>query len=284
MLRPLEEKEFERYAEASYALALDPTRSGYPTYTDGIKTREDFMERSKKAFSRENEGILLYERDGAVRGWIHYYRLPEDRYIGTCSFCIGEGMYDAVCEFVEHARRHWSGNELFLGFPRENTEAAAALAALGFEIIEQDYNDAIDMASYVPRPTSPDVIAINGENYSLFAPLHSQHEDMYWNSERIAQTLDQWKIYAAVKDGVVLGAIYFQIWEDRSMDEIFGVDFKDGIYDGEVFRSLLTVVLNEEKRRGAGHLVFFNDEESQADALACGFRCVGEYVCFKSAV
>ncbi len=28
-------------------------------------------------------------------------------------------------------------------------------------------------------------------------------------------------------------------------------------------------------------MIFFNEGESQTDAIACGFRCVGKYLCFK---
>ncbi len=35
-------EQVEKYLDFSYGLALDPTRSGYPTYTDGVKTKENF--------------------------------------------------------------------------------------------------------------------------------------------------------------------------------------------------------------------------------------------------
>ena len=73
MLTRLKESDFEKYAEFAYSLALDLTSSGYPTYADGIKTKEEFINRSRIAFARENEDILLYERDGQVCCWIHYY-------------------------------------------------------------------------------------------------------------------------------------------------------------------------------------------------------------------
>ena len=68
------------------------------------------------------------------------------------------------------------------------------------------------------------------------------------------------------------------------MPEIFGVDFPDGIYDRDVYRVLLTAALNDCKRRGAKHMIFFNEGESQTVAATCGFRCIGKYVCFKKAL
>jgi len=41
LIEPTKEQ-VEKYLDFCYGLALDPTRSGYPTYTDGVKTREYF--------------------------------------------------------------------------------------------------------------------------------------------------------------------------------------------------------------------------------------------------
>ncbi|MBR3258345.1 MAG: hypothetical protein IKF96_05075, partial [Eggerthellaceae bacterium] len=284
MLTPLEPEEFDRYVDFAYYLALDTTKSGYPTYTDGVKTREDFVERARKAFSRYNEEILLFRHGGRVAGWIHWYILPEDRYIDTCSFCIAEGMRTAIEAFVAFVCRRFPGNDLFLGFPKENVEAVAALTDLGFELIEESCNNVLDFASYQPLPEPADVVPITRENYGPFAALHDRETDMYWNTARILSALDGWRVLVALREGEAAGAIYHQVREDDlSMDEIFGVDFA-GDYDSEVFRELMAAVLNAEKRRGVAHMVFFDDDMTHADTLACGFRCVGQYVCFRKTI
>lgn len=280
MLRRLEEQDFDRWVEFAYELALDMTRSGYPTYADGIKTKEDFVTRARESFSKSAEGILLFEQDGITAGWIHYFYLPEDRYLDTCAFCIAAGMKEALAEFVAFAREHFPGSELYLGFPRENVEAVAALETGGFERIEESYNDAIAFEHYVFRPENAGILSITRENYELFSALHSQtNHDMYWNSERIRDAIDRWRIYVYLRNGKAAGAIYFM--DDEFMPEIFGVDFPDGVYDSETYRALLTAALNDAKRRGAKHMVFFNESGSQADALDCGLRCICEYVCYK---
>ena len=88
MLRICTEQEYQKYADFVYEIATDQSKSGYPTYSDGIKTKEMFLDRSQKAFSRDTENILLFEYEGTVEGWIHYYWLPEDRYLSTVSFNI----------------------------------------------------------------------------------------------------------------------------------------------------------------------------------------------------
>lgn len=282
MLKKLEKKDFDQYVEFAYELALDMTKSGYPTYADGIKTKNDFITRAREAFSRNGEEILLFERDGEVTGWIHYYHLPDDHYLGTASFCVAEGMREAITEFIEFAREHFYGSELYLGFPKENTEAVEALNAYGFERIEESYNNALNFEHYMQQPENADIVPITRENFQLFADIHSQYDDdMYWTSQKILNAIDGWRIFVLLREGKAAGAIYSRIFEDKTMSEIFGVDFHDGIYDSRVYKDLLTAVLNDDKRRGTKHMVFFCDDESQSDALACGFHCVGEYVCFQ---
>ena len=274
MLRRLEKQDFDRYVEFAYNLATDMTKSGYPTYADGIKTKEDFLARALGAFSNDNEEILLFEQNGKVAGWIHYYHLPDDRYLDTCAFCVDGGMKEALSEFISFARRRFPGSELYLGFPKENSEAVATLDAYGFERIEESYNNVLNFDLYTPQPVSAEIIPVTRNNFRLFSDIHSQHdEDMYWTSERILAAIDRWRIFVCLRSGKTVGAIYYS--ESKPVSEIFGVDFPDNVYDSEVYRALLTAALNNGKNRGTKHMVFFNAEQSQPDALACGFRCVG---------
>ena len=66
MLRPCSEDEFYKYADFAYELACDLTKSGYPTYCDGVKTKAMFIDRALKAFERETEQMLLFEVQGRV--------------------------------------------------------------------------------------------------------------------------------------------------------------------------------------------------------------------------
>lgn len=280
MLKKLKEQDFDRYVDFAYQLALDMTKSGYPTYADGIKTKDDFVARARRAFSADGEEILLYERNGKTEGWIHYYYLREDHYLDTCSFCIASGMGEALAEFIAFAEEHFPGSELYLGFPKENVEAVAALESQHFNCIEDSYHDILDLENYGIQPEDSGILFITRENYGLFSVLHSQSDgDMYWNETRILNAIEQWRIYVCLREGKAAGAIYYM--DDMRMPEIFGVDFPEGIYNSDVYRALLTAAKNDCKRRGARHMIFFNESESQTDAVICGFCCIGEYLCFK---
>lgn len=277
MLTPLKEEDFNKYIDFAYALALDPTKSGYPTYADGVKTKGDFITRSLKAFERAGEQILLYEREGKVAGWIHYYYLPEDKYLDTCSFCVAEGMSDAIREFIVFAREHYSGSRLYLGFPGENAEAVSTLRAEGFSCIERSCNDIFDLPQWEERPNEPGIVPVTRENFPLFRALHTQDEDMYRNSDRLLADLDDWRLLLYLRDGVPAGAI--QAMRDADMGEVFGIFFPED-FNAATFQALMKAALNGAKHDGAGTMVFFSDGREHEAALALGFRCVGEYVCY----
>ena len=141
MLRICTESEYRKYADFVYEIAIDQSKAGYPTYSDGIKTKEMFLERSAKAFTRDTENILLFEHDGIVEGWIHYYYLPEDDYLSTVSFNIDSHTEEALQEFLAFAQEQFKGYDLFLGYSKDNKKAVTYLTTHGFACIEEDYNN-----------------------------------------------------------------------------------------------------------------------------------------------
>ena len=48
-------EDVERYGEMAYALALDPGRSSYPTYGDGVKTKAKSRKSRKTSDNETSE-------------------------------------------------------------------------------------------------------------------------------------------------------------------------------------------------------------------------------------
>jgi len=69
MLKRIPENEAGRYIDPAYELALDQTRSAYPTYADGIKTKDEFAASFLEAAGGENDELLLFEQDGKTAGF-----------------------------------------------------------------------------------------------------------------------------------------------------------------------------------------------------------------------
>ena len=281
MLRPCTKEEFDRLSGFAYGLASDPARSGYPTYCDGVKTKEMFLERSAKAFERETERMLLFELEGEVQGIVHFYWIPEDLYVGTNLFLTAKETGLALSEFIAYAKKTFPGYDLFLGFPEDNAQAADFLAGRGYECIESDYNNTSFLDSFGPFPENSRAVLIGRENYELFQALHSRTEgDMYWNSDRICGDLDHWRIFVREENGKALGAVYYMDEKDGWL-EIFGIDVDGDARDEELYGDLLLAALSDARRRNGKVMTFFCEEEYESVALACGFKCVGKYLCFR---
>lgn len=69
-------EDIKKYGEFAYSIALNPAKSCYPAYTDGIKTKADFLSAAECAISKETSEVLLFSMDGNVEGWISYYWIP----------------------------------------------------------------------------------------------------------------------------------------------------------------------------------------------------------------
>lgn len=281
MLRNCTKTEFDLYVDFAYELATNIEKSAYPTYCDGLKTKEMFMERLSKAFERDTEEVLLFEIDGKIEGLIHYQWLPKDNYVATCSFNINTATGQALSEFIAYVREKCKGYDLYLGFPADNKVAIQYFEKQAFECIEDDYNNIAFMDKISVPSADKKLTRINKDNYHLFKILHDQIEgDMYWNSERIFEDLDHWVIYVEQNNDSPQGAIYYMDETDGWL-EIFGVDMDGGVIHQDIFRDLLIAALSDAKNKGGRVMTFFCDEDGEQTALECGFTCVGRYLCYK---
>lgn len=269
MLRIPTANEFEEYSERAYVLALDPSRSSFPSYADGIKTKEDFLAIAKRGFESENEEIYIFEHGGEMRGWIHFYVLTEDKYIGIEAFETDGFEKEQFAEFVALLKEKYSGYEVNAGFPSQNERAVSAAIENGFEIIEESAVNILFFSDYEPQSESGRVEPLTKNNLAVFAKLHDKVE-MYWNTKRLTEAYfggDKWRIYLTEKDGKA-AAIYFVYAENIA--EIFGLDFSDG-FDGTAAEELLTAALNEAKKNVSAKAMYWFTEDERETELAKRF-------------
>ena len=198
MLVPLQEKDFHKYIDFAYELALDPARTCYPVYYDGVKTRALFEADARKGISLPEDQILLYEEDGVIEGWLHYYYLPEDRYIAHRSCGIRRNTARALQELSEHLAARYPGCEWAVGFPSENQEALDWVKGAGFELLEDSQYYTFHFDQYIPGPEDPSVERITEKNFEKFQRVHRAIEgEMYWNCQRLREDLPSWDLFVA---------------------------------------------------------------------------------------
>ena len=285
MLTPLQEKDFDKYVNFAYELALDPARTFYHVYFDGIKTKADFIAKARRTFTRPTEEILLYQEDGAVEGWLYYFYQPEDRYLQLASSCVRRNMAQALEELSGYLAERYPGCDWWVGFPAENREAEAWAKGAGFRQFDDAQNYSFFFDRYGPVPDDPSVERITEENFEKFQRIHRTIEaDMFWNCRRVREKLSEWTIFVAEEDGVA-GEIMATSFKD-GMYEIFALCCEDGNYHEGLYRRLLTRLLNEGKRQGAKYLTFFvgTDDEMNRIMPALGFQLVGRYLGYQKKI
>lgn len=269
MLRIPTANEFEEYSERAYVLALDPSRSSFPSYADGIKTKEDFLAIAKRGFESENEEIYIFEHGGEMRGWIHFYVLTEDKYIGIEAFETDGFEKEQFAEFAALLKEKYAGYEVTAGFPSQNERAVSAAIENGFEIIEESAVNILFFSDYEHHFERGNSEPLTEKNLAIFEKLHDKVE-MYWNTKRLTEAYfggDKWRIYLTEKNGKA-AAIYFVF--AGNIAEIFGLDFSDG-FDDSSAEELLTAALNEAKKNGNAKAMYWFTEDERETQLAKRF-------------
>lgn len=288
MLLPLQEKDFDKYIDFAYELALDPAKTSYPAYFDGVKTKEGFVERAKDSFRRPDEDILLYLEDGKAEGWIHCYTIPKEHYVGQVSCSFRRGAAAALDEYAAYLAEKYPGYEWEMGFPAANREVLDWLERTpGFQFLEDSRHYQILFDQYTPVPEEPGLIRITEENFEKFRKIHQTIDsDMYWNAQRIFNDLPRWDLYVAEEDGV--GGEIASVYQGGGCYHPFAVAFSDGVFHENLCRRLLARAMNEGKEKGAVYLPFFVDptEERELDRMMpeLGFRLIGEYIAYRKRI
>lgn len=278
MLTPITGRELESHVGWAYSLALDLTRSGYPTYADGIKTREDFIGRARLGLARENEEMLLFSVDGQVCGWIQWYWLTDDQYAQAISFLTAAHTEAALKEFVAHAAEKCPGYALHLGFPTANAQAVHWLQQSDFRLLEQSVHHELFLnrcrLCEAPREVS---LMSGSDDEAAFRALHTA-TDLYWTAERIIADKNHWRVYLYRDGGRLTTALYAHV-SAGGWPEIFGMA---GAVNPPAYRALLTACLNDCKAAGCTHMTYFEEDERMLPVLAeLGFEIVSRYVCYQ---
>lgn len=276
-------EDINKYGGWVYNIALDQSKSGYPTYTDGFKTKEDFLRDARESVTGDAQEILLFFHEGNMEGWIEYFWIAEEKYLQLSGCNINTATEIALTDLLCILEERFQGYSLYFGFPKANVNAIEFLQKNGFACIEDDYNNSFFFDDYELRPVSENVAEADARNFVDFRLIHSQVEgEMYWTCDRIFEKLDSWKIYLYYEGGKAIGTIFFTGKGDYL--EIFGVEFLDEKFEKEKFRALMVTALNEGKSMGAKYLTFFCEEREQAVVEELGFCPVGQYVCYMKEV
>lgn len=272
MLTKITKNEFDRYVDFAYDLAMDLTKTSFPLYTTGIMGKSDFINRSKKALKSDREEILLFIKNNIVEGWIGYYFINEDKYIGISSILVRNGYDEALEELLIYWKQHFLGYKWDIYFPEENKTALTYMQSKGYLEKSKEVVDVLFFNNYNLRAEDNHIISINKNNFDYFRKLHSKCEEgMYWTSNKMLESIGDWEIFVYVEGNKPLAAIYYTSYGNKDL-EIFGIDTVDKEYDSEIIKALMISCLNKGKVNGARSMLFFNDKQIHEVIEKLGFN------------
>lgn len=274
MLRPVCAQEMDVLLDEFWPIALDLTRSTYPTYTDGVKTRADFAEAIRRAQQESWGEVLVHVHDGADNGLI-VIDVADDEFVSLHVCLTRAHQPECLAEALAYLRGKHRGKTLWLGFAPENAEILAFAVGNGFSLLDDSVNWNIALPDWLPVQPDIPVTAVSGGNYAAFRTLWTDR-DMYWNAERIEAAMDRWVLFVTA-DGH--GAV--ACMDEGVMLEIFGFQYREG-YDEAHHRALLTACLNAAKAKQAKYLTYFSDRNEAAVMQSAGFRRVSDYCCYET--
>ncbi len=263
--------DFDPLIDWAWGLAADRSRSSYPTYTDGVKTRQDFIRRAREGIIRPDEEILLAWADGRATGWIHWYVLPEEGYAGCCSFLTESRTAETLAAFEAYAAAKQPGFTLSLGFPGENRAACRWAEENGFTLEDELTDTVFHLDGGVLMSDAPHVERVTRETFPDFRRLHDG-TPMFWTSDRIQAAWERWRLFLYRRDGEPLAAAY--VLDDSGLPELFGLD---GAEDENLCRLLLTACLLDAQARGRRHLIYFAERRKIPLLRSMGFTINGVY-------
>ncbi len=273
MLRPVREEELDALIDAFWPVALDLKHSAYPTYTDGVKTREDFAEAVRRAFLEDWGEVLVHVHDGADNGLL-VIDVADDEFV-SLHVCLTRAQQpECLGEALAYLHAKHAGKTLWLGFAPENAEMLTFAESQGFRLLDDSVNWNIALADWLPCAPEAAVLPVSVDNFDAFRILWTD-EDMYWNADRIEAALNRWMLFV-MADG--RGAI--ACMDEGVMLEIFGFQYVGG-YDADAHRALMTACLNAAKAKGTRYLTYFSDREEAAVMRSLSFRRISDYRCYE---
>ncbi len=287
MVKRCTEEQWKQQFSHPWVLLENLEGVSFPLYHDEIQTEAKFLARTQDAFTRSDEEMLLFMEQGKALGWAHTYWIPQDRYLGLVSMAVPRNFGDALGQLLDYWGRQFPGYQWDAYFPQENKEAHRVLQSRGMKPQVQEAVGVLLFDQYHPRPENSRIAKLDREHFHLFRQVHQREEGkMYWTSDRIFATLEDWALYGYVQQGKCVAVLYYKGVGTKNL-EIFGLDF---IYQGEpleaseVGRALLVSALNQAKKDGAKSMYFFHDPRLTEIVEETGFQILTTAVAYGGTV
>lgn len=270
--------ELEEILEFTWRLSTSPSTNSYSLYS----TFDEMKTRFTKAVEDETDKLYTVYIEESLCGVVCFEVIPENHYIQTIGIYISSNFNNVMSELFLKLRKEYTGYEIYLGYPKENTLAINYCKNKKIPLIESSTDFRLKSSEFTGFSEPNRIRRITETDFFEYAKYHEeQFQGIYWTSERLRQRMDQWRIYIHQTKELIDGCIFLNVWE--SSCEIFGLANTSG--DNALTTLLLSHSLSETIHNdNVEDIIFFVEDKDQAFANAAknvGFTYHNSYCCFR---
>ena len=271
-------EEMKSAVEFAKRITKREKKLGYPQEIWEIDNIESFF---KLAINEDNYKLLILEENN-IEGIVLLKKIDKDKYLQTIGGIYFNSDYSYVLEkLINYLKNNCKGYELFIGYTKDSKSIIKSLSKIGVLIEELDFYN-LNPRYFKEIDLRENIIELDNSNVDEFFDLHNRlNADMYWNSDRLREVLDDWKIYLYILDGRINAYVLGTVFKDNSA-EIFTLSSIEKIKDN-VFKELTWKISNYFVENNVEYIISTCESgDNEGELLKeLNYKMTNDYILFK---
>lgn len=209
-----ENHDLERVIEFAWNVTIRCKKLGYPELMwqyDGL--REKFI----SAFNHKDDKILILESDEGIEGVVCLFVELEDKYLQTMGGIYFKHDFKYTLDkLIEYLKKNFEGFEIYIGYTSRDKKILEVLDRKG-KVFEKSEFFHLDEDKLISKDTNKtiNIRLLNIDDFDSFSKVHDEmNPDMYWNSERIRNRFNEWRIFTYCDEGKILAYILSKVYDN----------------------------------------------------------------------
>lgn len=236
------------------------------------------IENLYSAIKKENQKIYAVVNNNNIEGLFVWLILPDEKYI---EMIIGlSRVKEAIEEMISFIEKEHLGYKLDFVINPKNEVFKSVLNKRNASFDSEQQK--MIWCKDVIIKNLPYVELLTSKNEPQYKNIHN--EDVYWNSERILNAKDKFRVYVAIKNEEVIG--YLDVTHCYKQNEPYYLFVKEEFLNQGYEQSLLNEAIKNNKPNGMMVLVDVSSTNEIKIYEDVGFRKVAKqncvYATFKS--
>lgn len=279
----IEIKDKSEILEYMWNLSQDNTKNSYPK-----KHSKDELEQSiEAAIISDTYKVIGCYHDNILKGASIYFWIEENKYAQTTFFLIDNDFSLVANEIIDYIKKQLPAYELFIGVPFDNVNASNYFEMMNIKCIASSIDTRLKHKPNIIGEVREQIDSLDLEAFDEYAIFHDRFAyklEMYWTSDRVKESMNQFRIFVYRDSNKIGGSIFVKKYLGGA--EVFGLfldeEFKNKGLERELLQFMLSSIYKEYE--DIKEVVYFIDETETQElevALAIGFEISDTYRCYK---